>query len=255
MSDYLYKTVPMRRTLAPKRHRGQTAEEAIADAVGEILEEQAQDGWEFYRSDVFVAPAKTGWLSREQNAEFNILTFRKDRSNAALTEDESGWREPPTDYNYNDPYVDPALRRGAAVGAAAAGSGAAAAAGGVVRRRAPYPPSAGYDGESDVAASPTPSPAAPPPAELRPESRLESRRGAPKPRTSPAAPPQSEQTAARPGGEHARTADKLRRRARAVREQSSGDPDIVADPPKSGRSVIDDTISLSASMRVRPDRD
>ncbi|MEL6794098.1 MAG: DUF4177 domain-containing protein, partial [Pseudomonadota bacterium] len=68
MSDMDYKTI-----IAPRKARKvkgvRGAEERFAYTIGEIIEEQAAEGWTYLRSDTFPVEEKNGFFSAPKTVE------------------------------------------------------------------------------------------------------------------------------------------------------------------------------------------
>ena len=93
MAIYEYKTV-----VAPRRARkvrGVKGKEAqFAATIADILNREAVDGWEYFRTDQLLAEERKGLFSRRVERAHSVLVFRRGR----------GGREPAA------PLTDPAMR-------------------------------------------------------------------------------------------------------------------------------------------------
>ncbi len=77
-SAYEYKTVALPQTVEGKRRRGQSEADQVAMALGEIIHEEATDGWEYMRSDILAARGRAGMFSKEAPVNtYTVLVFRR----------------------------------------------------------------------------------------------------------------------------------------------------------------------------------
>lgn len=80
MSNYEYKVISIPRTFAIKY--GDDAGIAVADYLTSLINEMAQDDWEFYRADGFSAAQTPGCFASLFGAQphfqnYNVATFKK----------------------------------------------------------------------------------------------------------------------------------------------------------------------------------
>lgn len=78
---YEYKTVDVPKTLIAKE--GRSLSQELALCIKNLINENAKDGWEFYRADEYTVSEPQGCLavfagSKGQFGTFNILVFRKE---------------------------------------------------------------------------------------------------------------------------------------------------------------------------------
>jgi hypothetical protein len=79
MNPYQYKTIPLSTTVADVK---ETAEQAAANRLQKLINDHAQQGWEYYRVDTLDTAQKLGcfgiWLgSLSPKFHSQVVTFRK----------------------------------------------------------------------------------------------------------------------------------------------------------------------------------
>lgn len=65
---------------APKRKGAKTRTERVAACVEDVIAEQAVDGWEYVRTDLFPVEESGGWFSRRQEVHRAVMVFARDPS-------------------------------------------------------------------------------------------------------------------------------------------------------------------------------
>jgi len=80
--EYAYKFVPISQWLTKKQGED-TMEDALARYISGIVEEEIEDGWEYYRTDSYKICEQPGCLAsffgaKEIFADYNLLVFRKE---------------------------------------------------------------------------------------------------------------------------------------------------------------------------------
>ncbi len=78
-----YKLLPV--PAPAKKAKGRkTIPERMAHAVGEMMNDQARDGWEFTRQESFSVDGKTGLMGKETHMECRYMVFRREVGMAAM---------------------------------------------------------------------------------------------------------------------------------------------------------------------------
>ncbi len=86
-STYEYKTVALPQLVQPKRKRGMSEADLVAETLGELIHLEAVDGWEYMRSDILAAGGRSGMFSREARiTQYTVLIFRRVQEGAWPTE-------------------------------------------------------------------------------------------------------------------------------------------------------------------------
>lgn len=76
MSQFEYKTIAAPRRV--KRIKGVKGREAqLAQAIEDIIREQARTGWEYHRADTFQTEESGGFFSKAMTVDRTIMVFRR----------------------------------------------------------------------------------------------------------------------------------------------------------------------------------
>ena len=84
MAEMEYKTVAApRRVRKVKGVKGR--DELLAYAIGEIIQQQAVEGWRYLRADRFQVEEKSGFFSTRQTVERSVLVFGRELRRSGLS--------------------------------------------------------------------------------------------------------------------------------------------------------------------------
>ena len=93
MPELDYKTVTAPRRL--RKVKGvKGADELLAYTIGELIEEQAAEGWRYLRADRFVVEEKTGFFSSVKTVERTVLVFARERRRRTQAAAQASYDQP-----------------------------------------------------------------------------------------------------------------------------------------------------------------
>lgn len=79
MSNFEYKTVALPRIVAKKRRRRQTEADLVAEQLGQTLNAEAVEGWEYVRAETLTTPGQRSLLKQGIPAAYVVLIFKRAR--------------------------------------------------------------------------------------------------------------------------------------------------------------------------------